>query len=121
VREIKDKHDRIKSVRIVGRKPDGALQVLASARPEEIGQPANDVEKDVLANDKKYVGRSKELKVMIATLPLHDKNGDPVAAVRFELDPFPGQTEKNVLERSAPMIREMEARLAAHKELNALQ
>ena len=41
--------------------------------------------------------------------------------VRFEIDPFPGQTEKNVLERAGPMIKEMEARVAANKELNALQ
>lgn len=121
VRDMAAKYNRIKSVRIVGKKASGALQVIASARPEEIGQPANDVEKDVFQNDKKYVGRSKELKVMLATVPLHDKNGDPVAAVRFEMEPFPGQTEKNVLERTMPMIKEMEARMAANKELNALQ
>jgi hypothetical protein len=122
VREIISKHTKLKNIRIVGKKSNnGALQVLASARPEEIGQPANDVEKDVFNNNKKYVGKSKELKVMLATLPLHDKNGDPVAAVRFEIDPFPGQTEKNVLERTGPLIKEMEQRVAANKELNALQ
>jgi hypothetical protein len=121
VRDIASKYNRLKNVRIVAKKAGGDLQVIASARPEEIGQPANDVEKDVFDNDKKYVGKSKELKVTLATVPLHDKNGDPVAAVRFEMDPFPGQTEKNVLERTMPMIKEMEARLAADKELNALQ
>jgi hypothetical protein len=121
VRDVMGKYNRLKNVRIVGKTDKGALQVLASAKPDEVGQPANDVEKDVFANGKKYVGKSKELKVMLATVPLHDKNGDPVAAVRFEMEPFPGQTEKNVLERTAPMIKEMEARVAANKELNALQ
>jgi hypothetical protein len=120
VRDISKKYGRIKNIRIVGKK-DGALQVLASGRAEEVGQPANDVEKDVFANDKKYVGKSKELKAMLATVPLHDKNGDPVAAVRFEMDPFPGQTEKNVLERTVPMIKEMQARVIANKELTAFQ
>jgi hypothetical protein len=122
VRDMIGKYGRLKNIRIVGR-PDknGALQVLASVKPEEIGRPATEVEKDVFANDKKYVGKDKELKLMLATVPLHDKNGDPIAAVHFEMDPFPGQTEKNVLERTFPLIKEMEARVAANKELNALQ
>lgn len=120
VRDISAKYTRVKNIRIVGRK-DGVLQVLASGRPEEVGTPPNDVEKDVFANDKKYVGKSKELKAMLATVPLHDKNGDPVAAVRFEMDPFPGQTQQNVLERAMPMIKEMEARIIANKELTGLQ
>jgi hypothetical protein len=120
VRDVSKKYGRVKNIRIVGKK-DGTLRVLASGRAEEVGQPANDVEKDVYTNDKKYVGKSKELKAMLATVPLHDKNGDPVAAVRFELDPFPGQTEKNVLERTVPMIKEMQARVIASKELTAFQ
>jgi len=122
VREMISKHNRLKNIRIIAKKENTSeLTVIASARPEEVGKPASDVEKDVYNNDKKYVGKSKELNAMLATMPLHDKNGDPVAAVRFEVDPFPGQTEKNVLERTFPMIKEMEARVAANKELNALQ
>lgn len=120
VRDISAKYTRVKNIRIVGKK-DGVLQVLASGRADEIGEPANDVETDVFTNDKKYVGKSKELKALLATVPLHDKNGEPVAAVRFEMDPFPGQTQKNVLERTAPMIKEMEARVIANKELTGLQ
>jgi hypothetical protein len=120
-REIKEKNSRVLSVRIVAKKPNAMHEVIAGTKPGEIGQPANDVESDVLKNDKKYVGKNKEENYMIATLPLHDKNGDVIAAVRFELEPFPGQTEKNVLARTVPLIREMELRLAANKELNGLQ
>ena len=120
VRDISAKYNRVKNIRIVGKK-DGVLQVLASGRADEIGKPPNDVEKDVFTNDKKYVGKSKELKAMLATVPLYDKNGEPIASVRFEMDPFPGQTEKNVLERTMPMIKEMEARVIANKELTGLQ
>jgi hypothetical protein len=122
VRDVLNKHNRLKNVRIVAKKESsGDLVVIASARPEEIGRPANQFEKDAFTNDKRFVGKSKELGVMLATLPLHDKNGDPIAAVRFEVEPFPGQTEKNVLERSGPILKEMEARVAANRELNALQ
>lgn len=120
-REVKEQNSRVLSVRIVTRKPDGAHTIVASGRPHEIGKPGNDVEMDVLKNDKKYVGKNKEDNYMIATLPLHDKNGDVIAAVRFELEPFPGQTEKNVLARTLPLVRGMELRVAANKELNGLQ
>jgi hypothetical protein len=119
--DIKEKYSRILSVRIVAKKSGGAHEIIASVKPEEIGKPANDVESDVIKNDKKYVGKNKDDNYMIATLPLHDKNGDVIAAVRFEMEPFPGQTEKNVLARTLPMIREMEMRIAANKELNGLQ
>lgn len=120
-REAKEKNSRILSVRIVAKKTDGTPAVIASGKADEIGKPGNDVEMDVLKSDKKYVGKNKEDNYMIATLPLHDKNGDVIAAVRFELEPFPGQTEKNVLSRTLPLVREMESRVAANKELNGLQ
>jgi hypothetical protein len=120
-REMKEKYSRLLALRIVSKRADGTVAVIAGTKPEEIGSAANDVETDVLKSDKKYVGRNKEEKYMIATLPLHDKNGDVVAAVRFEMEPFPGQTEKNVLARTMPIIREMELRIAANKELNGLQ
>ncbi len=121
VRDGKEKNSRIQSLRISARKPDGAILIIASDNPGEIGQPANKIESEVLTTDKKFVGRDKQRKVMIATLPLHDKNGEVAASVRFEIDPFPGQTEKNLLERTVPIVREMESRLAAYRELTGLQ
>jgi hypothetical protein len=120
-REAKDKHSRVQAVRIVARQSDGSHKIIAGTRTNEIGAAANEVETDVIKNDKKYVGKNKEENFMIATLPLHDKNGDVIAAVRFELERFPGQTEKNVLARTLPIVRDMEARVAANKELSGLQ
>lgn len=122
IRETMPKHPRIKNIRIVAKKAgQGSPQVIASAIESELGQPANEYETDALANDKKFAGKDKKKGILITTWPLHDKNGEPVAAVRFELNPFPGQTEKNLLERTGPIIKEMEARLAASKELTGLQ
>lgn len=120
-REFKEKYDSLLSIRIVAPLADGSLKVIASGRPEEIGTAANKYEEDAIRKDQKYVGKSKEHKYMIATLPLHDKNGEVIAAVRFEVDPFPGQTMKNTLERTGPILKEMELRVAANKELTGLQ
>ena len=106
-------------MRIV-KKPAGP-EIIASFKPDEVGKPGNDVEKDILTSGKKYVGKNKEEGYAIATLPLHDKNGEVIAAVRFEMEPFPGQTEKSVLSRTMPIIRDMELRIAANKDLRGLQ
>ena len=51
------------------------------------------------------------------TLPLHDNNGDKVAAVRLVLKSFLGQTENNALARAMPVVKGMEMRIQTLKDL----
>jgi len=91
------------------------LHVLASNDAKELGQPAGKVEQDVVARDVVYCGR--EPRETLVTLPLHDRNGDPIAAVRVVLQPFPGQTEQAALARARPIVKEMEKRVRSAKDL----
>jgi hypothetical protein len=50
-------------------------------------------------------------------MPLRDQNGDIVAAAKLVMKTFPGQTEKNAVERAAPIVREMQAQLHSLQEL----
>jgi hypothetical protein len=50
-------------------------------------------------------------------MPLHDSNGDTIAAVRVIMKPFPGQTEKNAIARAMPIVKEMEPRVQKAKDL----
>ena len=50
-------------------------------------------------------------------MPLHDRNGETVAAVRILLKSFKGQTEQNAVARVLPIIKEMEVRVRSGKEL----
>ncbi len=90
-------------------------KVIASTKPEEIGERGSKIEKDVLLNNKKYAGR--ENKTLLVTLPLHDKNGDVVAAVKFIMEPFMGQSADNALARALPLVRSMESRIHTAKDL----
>jgi hypothetical protein len=56
--------------------------------------------------------------VDIVTAPLHDRNGETVGVVQFHLKPFPGQTEANAIARVLPIVRDMEMRVGAAKDLN---
>ena len=91
------------------------LCVVASADAGELGQPATKVEKDVVTRDVAYCGRGK--KETLVTLPLHDRNGEAIAAVRIVLEPYPGQTEQAAMARAAPIVKEMESRVRSAKDL----
>jgi hypothetical protein len=55
--------------------------------------------------------------IVKVTLPIHDRNGEPMAAIRVELDPFVGQTEQTSLTRAIVYKKEVEARVKNLKEL----
>ena len=91
------------------------LHVVASDDVRALGRAATKVERDVVARDVVYCGRGK--KETLVTLPLHDRNGDAIAAARFVLSSFPGQTEQTALARARPILKEMESRVRSAKDL----
>jgi hypothetical protein len=50
-------------------------------------------------------------------MPLRDKNGDAMAAVRVVMKSFPGQTEENAIVRATPIVKEIQARANALDDL----
>lgn len=108
MKESLKKYDKVLAMRVIGKKGE----TVAASRPEEVGRPATEVELDVLKNSKKYFGRDKGKKFIIVTLPLNDRNGETIAAVRIEMDTFKGQTEENAIARAMPIVKEMEMRVA---------
>ena len=91
------------------------LQIVASDDAREPGRPATQVEEDVVARNVVYCGRGR--KQTLVTLPLHDRNGEAIAAVRVVLQPFPGQTEQAALARAMPIVKGMENRVRSAKDL----
>jgi hypothetical protein len=116
VRQALKKYPRLLGLKIYG--TTGArkeLHIVASHDAKELGQSAGKVEQDVVARDVVYCGR--EPKETLVTLPLHDRNGDPIAAVRVVMQSFPGQTEQAALARARPIVKEMEKRVRSAKDL----
>ena len=90
-------------------------RLIASNDPREIGQLAAPEQRDVLARGVIYHGKTQD-SVMV-TMPLHDANGETVAAVRVVMRSFFGQTEKNAIGRALPIIKRMEARVKSAADL----
>src|SRR5438477_6972427 len=90
-------------------------QVIASTEASEMGNPARKAELDVIGHSAIYYG--KENGSVLVTMPLHDGNGDTVAAVKVVMKSFAGQTEKNALARALPIIKQMETRVRSVNDL----
>ena len=116
VRQMLKKYPRLLGLKIfattINRKE---LHVVASEDAQELGRPATKVEQDVVARDVVYCGRTK--KKTLVTLPLHDRNGEAIAAVRVVLQLFPGQTEQAALARATPIVKQMESRVRSATDL----
>jgi hypothetical protein len=95
--------------------PEKTLQIVAASDEQELGQKGGKVEADVVGRDVTYFGREKTR--LLVTVPLHDRNGEAVAALRVALKPFPGQTEENAIVRALPIAKDIEGRFRTLQEL----
>jgi len=90
-------------------------RLIASTDPKEIGALAPKEEQNVIAHSAIYHGKGDG--TVTVTMPLHDANGETVAAVRVVMKSFPGQTEKNAIARALPIIKQMESRVRSVNDL----
>jgi hypothetical protein len=115
VQGIMTEQPRIVGLRIYTLDGHGQPQVIASKVEKEIGQPGTDAEKSASTDGKVYFGRDKG--TVTLTLPLRDRNGDPIAAVRVQLKSFLGETQDNALTRAMLIVRTIQEQISSRAEL----
>jgi len=116
VQDMMKKYPRIVDLKIY--RPEGEqkeMRVVASKEAADIGKLGDKYELATLEKGEIYFAKAKDHIEMV--MPLRDRNGDAIAAVRVHLDTFPGQTEKNALIRVTPIVKEMQARVQTKEEL----
>ena len=116
VREMLKKYPRLLGLQVYVR--DNSSQtprLLASKNTNEVNRVGGKVERDVLGQGTIFYGKEKGSVSVV--MPLRDQNGDPVAAVRVIMKPFPGQDEQNALARAMPVVKEMQARFTSLQDL----
>ena len=109
------KQPRILGLRIYTLDDKGQPQIAASKLEKEIGQPGTDAEKAALTDGKVYFGRGKG--TVTVTMPLRDRNGDPMAAVWVQLKSFLGETQDTALTRATMIIKDIQAQVTSKEEL----
>jgi hypothetical protein len=116
VREMLKKYPRLLGLQIyvLGDDPK-TPRLLASKNTNEVSRIGGKVEQDVIQQGTPYYGKEKEYVSVV--LPLRDRNGDPVAAVRVIMKTFAGQTEQNAFARAQPIVQEMQSRFNSLQDL----
>jgi len=116
VRDMLHKYPRLVSLKIyVSGKEPGRTRLIASGNESEVGQAGAKTEQEVIGRGETYFG--KENDIISVIMPLRDRNGDAMAAVRVVMKSFPGQTEENAIIRAAPIVKEIQARAKALDDL----
>ena len=116
VRDMLKKYPRLLGLKIyVPGKQPGATRLVASKDPNELGQPGTKTEQEVIARAETYYGKERDSVSVI--MPLRDRNGESIAAVRVIMKSFKGQTEENAIDRAAPIVREIQYRIQSLEDL----
>jgi hypothetical protein len=116
VREIMDRYPRLIAVKILA--PVGAdneLRIVASSNPAEVGTPGGAVDRDVVSRSATFFGKDKQIAEV--ALPLYDRNGVSVAAVRVLLRRSPAQTQASALSRARPVADYIQNRIQSAGDL----
>jgi hypothetical protein len=116
VRDFVHRYPRLVGLKIyVPGKDASKTHIIASADENELGQPGAKTEQAVIGRGETYFGKEKD--VVSVIMPLRDRNGDAMAAVRIVMRSFPGQTEENAIGRATPILREIQARVSELDDL----
>jgi hypothetical protein len=116
VREMLKKYPRLLGLQlyVVGQNPK-TTRLLASKNTNDVSQVGGKVEQDVIEQGTPYYGKEQESVSVV--LPLRDRNGDPVAAVRVIMKRVAGQNEQHAFARAMPVVKELQSRVRSMQDL----
>jgi len=116
VDDIMKKYPRILGLRIYAPDDKGQMRVLASKDKSEIGMAGADSEKTTFEKGAVFYGHGKG--TVVVDMPLNDRNGEPIAAVRVELKSYSlAETQDMVLNRVRVIVNAMQARVLSKQDL----
>ena len=115
VNSVMQQQPRILGLWIYTLGTNDTTRVLASNQPADIGAPGTDAELAAIQNGTISFGR--EHGSVLVTMPLHDRNGDYIAAVRFKLKSFFGETQDNAVGRATLLLKLMQSLCLSAEDL----
>lgn len=115
INNVLKQEPRTVGLRIYTLATNDTTRILASKDPTEVGQPGTEAELAAIRDGTISFGRDSGN--VLLTMPLQDRNGENIAAVRFILKSFFGETEKNALMRATIIRRLMQDRCSSAEDL----
>lgn len=110
VQDMMKKYPRILALKVYA--PDEARQetrVVASKNESDLRALGGEYELKSIKTGEIFHSKARDHAALV--MPLRDRNGDVIAAVRIHLTTFAGQTEQNALSRATPILKEMQQRV----------
>lgn len=107
VERAQEKFPRLLGVAVYARE-QGGVRCVAASDPALVGKVVAGTEAESLALEGGKVSAGRTRDHAIAVLPMRDRNGDPLFAVRFKMRTFGGQTDSNAAARGRQMAEELE-------------
>jgi hypothetical protein len=116
VQQMTQRNSRLLGLQVfvAGNEP-GTTRLIASKNQSEIGRPGAQAEREVLKQGGIYYGKERDSVSVL--MPLRDRNGDPIAAVRVVMKSFAGQTEQNAVVRATPILKEIQDHIQSLDDL----
>ena len=116
VEDMFEEYSRLFGIQMFANDPaKGGFVCVGSTVPKEVGQAADENAIDVIETGSYAYGTDK--KAVTVVLPLRDRNGTPVAAVRFRMRRYFGQTQNATLGRVQPIMKKMQQRIHSAEDL----
>ena len=115
VNRIVETQTRMLGLRIYTLQTNDITHVIASKDIAEIGKEGTDAELKAIQNGATSFGREKG--EVLITLPLHDHNGEYIAAVRVRLKSYFGETQDHALTRARMIVKQMQDQIGTQKDL----
>jgi hypothetical protein len=106
VNNVLQQEPRILGLQIYTLATNNTTSILASKDPSERGLAGTQAELAAIQDGTVSFGRERD--AVLVTMPLHDRNGDFIAAVRIKLKSFFGETQDNAVLRASMILNTMQ-------------
>jgi hypothetical protein len=116
VAEVIKKYPRLLGLKIYSMKNSAVPVVIADAKGPDLGSPGGATETQVITNGTAMYLKLKDSVEL--TLPLRDRNGEIIAAMKVTLTSFKGETTDTAAGRASVIKKAMEERLNTLQEIN---
>jgi len=114
--EMAQKYPRLLGLQIFVTAPGSkSTKLVASKNESEVGKAGSKTEEAVIRQGTVYYGKEKNSVSVV--MPLRDRNGEPIAAVRVVMKPFPGETEQTSIVRATPIVKDLQSRVRSLEDL----
>jgi len=116
VAEVTRKYPRLLGLKVYSLKDSSVPLVIADAKSTSLGDTGGKTEAEVLTNGTPMYLKLKD--AVELTLPLRDRNGEIIAAVRITLPSFKGETTDTAATRATVIQQALESRLNTLQDVN---